>query len=402
MRSRFRRTATRTAKNRNLRRTVTAVVLGACGLLLSTVGASADPSISNKRQQAQAIIEEIATLDEEVGAAAERYNAANYELTRITARLVATRTDLRRARELRKASQRRIAVRLRQLYVNGEGGSSIEALLDAKSLLDILDRIDLVKRAAKQDADIAEEATALRKRVAKRESELAAARSRQTVVLEQRADETRAIHANLTQRQRLLASMRDEIAQLEEAERRRQLELQRQARLELERQRAVAAAAERAREQTAMVQQAPASPIVEGDETGSEAPASPPPAPPADASAGAKVVSIAMQYVGVPYRWGGASPSSGFDCSGLTMYVFAQIGVSLPHYAAAQYGMGVAVAKEELQPGDLVFFRDLGHMGMYIGGGNFIHAPRTGDVVKISSLSESYYAENWVGARRVL
>jgi len=109
-----------------------------------------------------------------------------------------------------------------------------------------------------------------------------------------------------------------------------------------------------------------------------------------------------MRYLGVTYKWGGASPSSGFDCSGLTMYVFAQIGVSLPHYAAAQYGLGRPVSKSELAPGDLVFFRGLGHMGMYIGGGNFIHAPRTGDVVKISSLSEPYRVANWVGARRVL
>jgi peptidoglycan DL-endopeptidase CwlO len=92
----------------------------------------------------------------------------------------------------------------------------------------------------------------------------------------------------------------------------------------------------------------------------------------------------------------------GFDCSGLTMYVYAQLGISLPHYAASQYGMGVAVGRDQLQAGDLVFFRGLGHMGMYIGGGNFIHAPHTGDVVKISSLSDSYYASNWVGARRVV
>jgi len=84
------------------------------------------------------------------------------------------------------------------------------------------------------------------------------------------------------------------------------------------------------------------------------------------------------------------------------MDVFNQVGVSLPHYAAAQFGMGTPVSKDQLQPGDLVFFRGLGHMGMYIGGGNMIHAPRTGDVVKISSIHESYYVSNWVGARRVL
>src|SRR5207302_10474352 len=97
------------------------------------------------------------------------------------------------------------------------------------------------------------------------------------------------------------------------------------------------------------------------------------------------VVGIAMRYLGVPYVWGGASPS-GFDCSGLTMYVYAQVGVSLPHSSYAQYGMGVAVPQSDLQPGDLVFFYGLGHVGIYIGGGQYIHAPHTGDVVKISTL----------------
>jgi cell wall-associated NlpC family hydrolase len=77
------------------------------------------------------------------------------------------------------------------------------------------------------------------------------------------------------------------------------------------------------------------------------------------------------------------------------------MGVSLPHYSGAQYGYGIAVPRDQLQPGDLVFFDGLGHVGIYIGGGQFIHAPHTGDVVKISSLSESWYASTYVGARRI-
>jgi cell wall-associated NlpC family hydrolase len=111
------------------------------------------------------------------------------------------------------------------------------------------------------------------------------------------------------------------------------------------------------------------------------------------------VIAIAMQYLGVPYVWGGMSPS-GFDCSGLIAYSYAQIGISLPHHAASQYGYGVPVAYSDLQPADLVFFSGLGHMGMYIGGGQFIHAPHTGDVVKISSMAER--AGSYVGARRIL
>ena len=108
-----------------------------------------------------------------------------------------------------------------------------------------------------------------------------------------------------------------------------------------------------------------------------------------------------MHYLGVPYRWAGASPSTGFDCSGFVMYVYAQVGVDLPHSSQAQYGYGVAVSRAELEPGDLVFFDGLNHVGIYIGGGQFVHAPHTGDVVKISSLSESWYSSEYVGACRL-
>ena len=92
---------------------------------------------------------------------------------------------------------------------------------------------------------------------------------------------------------------------------------------------------------------------------------------------GGKVVSIAMSYLGVPYVWGGSSPG-GFDCSGLVMYAFAQLGISLPHSSYAQFNYGTPVSYDDLQPGDLVFFDALGHVGIYIGGGEFVNAPLHG------------------------
>jgi cell wall-associated NlpC family hydrolase len=112
-----------------------------------------------------------------------------------------------------------------------------------------------------------------------------------------------------------------------------------------------------------------------------------------------RVVSIALRYLGIPYRWGGASPS-GFDCSGFIMYVYSHVGVRLPHNAATQYGGGRGVSRSDLLPGDLVFFSGLGHAGIYIGRGRFVHSPQSGDVVKISRLYEGWYRSTYVGARR--
>jgi peptidoglycan DL-endopeptidase CwlO len=122
---------------------------------------------------------------------------------------------------------------------------------------------------------------------------------------------------------------------------------------------------------------------------------------PRPSSRGARVARIATRYLGIPYRWGGSSPSTGFDCSGFVMYLYRQVGVSLPHNAAMQYRHGRAVSRGSLRRGDIVFFNGLGHNGIYLGGGRFIHSPNSGDVVKISRLSEGWYSSRYVGARRV-
>jgi len=123
---------------------------------------------------------------------------------------------------------------------------------------------------------------------------------------------------------------------------------------------------------------------------------------PASGGIGARAVSIAEGFLGVPYVWGGASPQYGFDCSGLVMYVYAQLGIHLTHFSGAQWNEGTRIPVEDLAPGDLVFFdpgpSGPGHVGIYIGGNNFIHAPHTGDVVKASSLYE--YSASYVGAVR--
>ncbi|MCW2945347.1 MAG: hypothetical protein JWR24_2064 [Actinoallomurus sp.] len=110
-------------------------------------------------------------------------------------------------------------------------------------------------------------------------------------------------------------------------------------------------------------------------------------------------VRAALSQLGVAYVWGGATPGQGFDCSGLTMWAYRQVGVNLPHYGGDQWNAGIHIPRSQLEPGDLVFFySDIHHMGMYLGDGKFVHAPHTGDHVRVADLSTRPFA----GAVRVV
>ncbi len=122
-------------------------------------------------------------------------------------------------------------------------------------------------------------------------------------------------------------------------------------------------------------------------------------------STASAIVEIARTYLGVPYRFGGKSPEEGFDCSGLVQYVFARQGIGLTRLANEQYLQGTPVAREDLQPGDLVFFsisgRGIDHVGIYAGETRFIHAPRTGRTVSYERLDSAYFSSRFQGARRM-
>ncbi len=113
---------------------------------------------------------------------------------------------------------------------------------------------------------------------------------------------------------------------------------------------------------------------------------------------------MALRYLGVPYRWGGADPVTGFDCSGLVQFAYAQVGIRLNHYTGTQFTEGAPVPDGQLRPGDLVFFEPgvagPGHVGIYAGGDEFVEAPHTGDVVKVASLAVAKARLGYVGAVR--
>jgi cell wall-associated NlpC family hydrolase len=131
-------------------------------------------------------------------------------------------------------------------------------------------------------------------------------------------------------------------------------------------------------------------------------------APPALASGparkplGERAATIALRAVGVPYRWGGTSPASGFDCSGLVYWAYGRVGIELPHSSHALFALGRPVARGRLKPGDVLFFSGLGHVGLYVGRGRMVHAPQSGRRVEIVRLDGSYYGGSFVSARRVV
>jgi len=150
-----------------------------------------------------------------------------------------------------------------------------------------------------------------------------------------------------------------------------------------------------------------AGPVVDPAPPGTGEPPVTPPSPPPPgptAPVGERALAVAQRYLGTSYFYGGATPATGFDSSGLTQYSYGEVGISLPRVADDQCRAGTAAATSALELGDLVYFGDssgyIDHVGLYAGEGTFIHAPHTGDVVKYSSLSEPYYAARLFGARR--
>ena len=344
--------------------------------LCAAASANATPgTVASKQAQAQQVLAQIQQIDDSLGAAVESYNLANVQLQKIESDQRENRMQLKLTRANLKVAQDSLAARLVSAYTSTQDNSTLSVLLGATSLDDLLNRIEAVNSTSRQDASIVQQVTSFKAAIQRHRAELRKAHSEQRTIVAQKAAQKQRIESQLASRRQLLSSIKGQIARIRAAEEAQQRQL---------------AAAARSRLSGVQF------PVADGLGVSASTPEGSTVAPP---NIHGGVVGIAMRYLGVPYVWGGSTPR-GFDCSGFVSYVFAQIGVSLPHSSYAMYGMGTAISISALQPGDLVFFTGASHMGIYIGGGQFIHAPHTGDVVKISSLS-GYYSSNFAGARRV-
>jgi cell wall-associated NlpC family hydrolase len=365
---------------RRLGPAVAAVVLVAALAILAGAGTAGADQIKQKQAEAALAEQQLNQLYAREDKAVEAYDAAHAKLAAVNHAIRTNKIQLGIARKNLAQARAQLAQLVVSAYKGGDPDAAMYVLA-AQSFTDLVDRVDVLNRTSHDESAILHRVT-----VAEREVE-----ARQALLKKQRVQARKLVKKAAAAKREataLIASQQAKISQLHAQI--NQLIGERKARLARE------AAARRAAAAAAAAAQTPA------PTTTTTAPVSPPsgPVPPAN-SLGAQAVQIAMGELGVPYVWGGASPS-GFDCSGLTMWVYAQLGIHLDHYTGSQWNAGPHVAYSDLAPGDLVFFEpDIGHVGIYIGNGEFIHAPHTGTDVQISSLSEAWYAEEYQGAVRV-
>jgi peptidoglycan DL-endopeptidase CwlO len=336
-------------------------------LVVALPQASAASSISSKRAEARQVENQIMNQEAALEKQIEKYNAVHQHYLQTRHQLQNNRIVLGVARKNLAHAQKLLAQSLTSAYKSTDE-DVVSFLLASHSFSELVDHVQVLQRANDANSNLIAQIAQTKKVIAVRTRQL-------TTETAQLAKDQQ---AQLAAKQKVEAGLHSLQA------RKSQISADIQHLIDQQQAREQAAA-------TAAAAAASGGSSVGG--TGGSIPVPP------SSTLGGQAVAIAEQYLGVPYVWGGASPS-GFDCSGLVMYVYGRLGVSLPHNAAAQYSMGTPVPRDALEPGDLVFFDGLGHVGIYVGGGSFIHAPHTGPVVQISSLS-GWYSSEYVGAKRI-
>lgn len=360
-------------------------VIAAVGVALVAalpVSAAPNSDVASKRAQAEAARAQLAELGAQLEPAIERYNKAIAELKEVNADIAFNQRQIVVTENNLKVSQTELSSKLQQSYRVGEP-DLVASVLGQQSLSEILAVSELFDRSQNQAAGLIDGLQTDKQTLKRQRRDLEVAQDRAAALKQERAQEKIAIDAGIAQSKSLVAGLEDEIAALIQEEAARQERLRQAAMAALAAQQAATNAA--GNDQVEL-----GGSVASSGDGGSAETSAPIELPPTDGSIGAQAVAVAMQYLGTPYVWGGAAPG-GFDCSGLTSYAYGQLGIGLSHFTGAQWNEGVHVPADQMLPGDLVFFHsDLHHMGMYIGGGQMIHAPQTGDVVKISPLMSAY------------
>ncbi len=346
------------------------ILLLPAGILLADPGPGAAPqnpesqaaaSLQLQDLQAQAgmVQYQVGGLDHDLELLVEKEDATKSRTDDLTLQLADSRHELDDARALHNAEENQISARLTAIYKAGNL-NIMDVLLNSGSLTGFYEQALYMAKVSEQDQKLENQFTADTAAMQTLVDSIDRERKEQLGLLQKQEEQEAEIHSKIAERQAALAAVDSQVKQIIAEQ-----EMERRA------------------EQARMAAQAAAE--LQGLQINNQLQA--------------EVIRTALQYLGVPYVWGGESPQ-GFDCSGLTKYVFAQFGLNLPHNAAMQFNMGTPVTPGQLQPGDLVFWGPGNpyHVGLYIGSGKFIEAPSFGETVRVSALDTS--SGDYAGARR--
>jgi peptidoglycan DL-endopeptidase CwlO len=320
------------------------IAAGLClSILLTATPALASP-LSDKREQARVVKAQIDSLDNKLEIAVEDYNGAAQRYSDLNAKMAAINAHLKKVNKRCSVLQTSLNTRVDDMYREGPLGV-IDVLLGAASFEDFASTWDLLNEMNKREAQSVAELRIARADIKRSKKSLEVTRRQARTVYQTMTRRKQVVESQLAERKAKLAGVQKQVQALI-----------------AEQQRAEAAR-------------------WGGNDGNWGDPGNAP---------RTGVVGIALRYLGRPYHWGASGPGS-FDCSGFTMFVYRQVGVSLPHHAASQIGCGKRVSRAYLKPGDLVFFGSpIHHVGLYIGNGRMIHAPGTGDHVRIAPILSDY------------
>lgn len=322
---------------------------------------SVSPALKQVQDQKQELVTKVEKLNTQITDVMKQIEDNKKSISKTSADIKSTQVDLENAKNSIKGQQDLFNKRVRAMYINGTD-SYLGVVLESDNLSDFISRVDAVKKIVGFDEKVTIELKDKKDTITKKQDALSNENSKLLALKADNEKKLASLNSGKDEQNKLIASLDDKEKVL--------------AKQDQEANELVASAESQVQKANA------ASPkLSRGAST--------------SASSNA-IVAYASNFIGTPYEYGGNGPST-FDCSGFTCYVFAHFGISLERVAADQQNQGTYVSRDELQPGDLVFFGSPAHhVGIYVGDGCFIHAPHTGDVVKISPLQSDFS-----GGRRV-
>ena len=347
------------------KRTLLLAIVLAVAVALSALAAphAGALTLAQKKAAAQAKVDkvrkELNALDVSLEKAVQRYDLANEQLAEVQTKVEAATRQLKVAQYQLRVAQNTLNNRVVAMYKQ-RPIDLLDVVFEAHSFDDMVTQLRTINELSANDSRIVTNVSRYEATVQQKHDVLARARVEARRLVTQVTNEKAGIEGQIAARQHVLDGAKAEVKKIQHQE-------------AVAEARAAAAAAAAMGTVWRNPRGIPAGPAGNGHP---------------------EVIAIARKYLGIPYVYGAADPSVGFDCSGLVMYCYAQIGIQLPHYSGYQQNMGVPVPMNALRPGDLVFmgYPVSYHVALYAGGGQVIEAPYTGAVVRYSSVSSFQYA----------